>query len=545
MMNWIAAAISRLAGFPPGRAKPIEVEAGIRIPMTDGVELVADRYLPKGPEGATVPVLLNRTPYGRKVEGLLARMLAQRGYQVLVVSCRGTFESGGDWEPLFNEARDGADVLKWLKAQPWFQGRLATFGGSYHGFTQWSVFGLESAPNVASVMQVHSRFSDIIRRGGAFGLDDVLTWVGSLEFNKLPIIWLMLKLRALRKKVLQAAGTVPLSQADAALVGRPVPFFQGWLANTGEDTAYWDRIDYGRDMSRVPPILLVAGWYDCFCKGQLEDFVKLRAAGRAVRLIVGPWRHGQFAGLLAYMRETLEWFDAHFRSRPITGAPVKLFDLGTRRWHALPDWPPAATRTKWYLHPEHRLSRTPASSGGADGYRFDPMNPTPMVGGIQLDQGASGPRDNRTVEARSDVLIYTTEPLDRDLAVVGPIHADLHARSSLDHLDLVVRLCDVQPNGRSINVADGHVRLSPGTIDRAAGGAFRVRVELTPTANTFRRGHRIRIQVASGAHPFYARNPGTGEPPATATRWLAADQQILHGPDHPSAIDLPLIHWPS
>ncbi len=544
MINLIVWLLARLAGLPKPHTRKLAIQGGIRIPMPDGALLVADRYYPAAAGGERLPVLLNRTPYGRMLEGIMARMMAQRGYQVLVVSCRGTFGSQGKWEPFFNEAADGKAVLAWVSQQPWFSGKLGTFGGSYHGLTQWAV--LEEPPpflGVACVMQSQSNFASLVWPRGTFRIADLLLWLSTIEFQEAPLLRVFAKQRGLKRRLRAAVDVLPAANCDEALIGRPISAFQDWLAHPDIGAGYWTRIDFGKDASRVPPMLMVAGWYDLFCAGQLEDFTRLRAAGRPVRLVVGPWWHGQSGGVLVSIRETLEWVDAHFQQRPQPAHSVRLFDMGTRQWRDHPDWPlPSATRSKWYFQNERKLGAAPPVVASIDRYRYDPDKPTPVAGGIWLNTNEAGPRDNRAVEARPDVLTFTSEALDREIAVIGTIHATLYARSSLDHCDFFVRLCDVHPNGRSINLADGIVRMSPGNIARAPDGSFPVRVELTPTANTFRRGHRIRVQVASGAHPLYSRNPGTGEHLPAATAMRPADLEILCGPDHPSAIDLSIVN---
>jgi len=168
------------------------------------------------------------------------------------------------------------------------------------------------------------------------------------------------------------------------------------------------------------------------------------------------------------------------------------------------------------------------------------MDPTPGVGGASLDARKAGPKDQHRRERRADVLTYTSDPVAQNLTVAGPLTADLWVRSSVEHTDFFVRLCDVAPKGRSTNLADGIVRLRPGDGDRGADGALHVRIKMWPTATSFRTGHRVRLQVSSGAHPLFVRNPGTGEPLATAVTMRRADQEILHDPDHPSAIELPV-----
>ena len=237
----------------------------------------------------------------------------------------------------------------------------------------------------------------------------------------------------------------------------------------------------------------------------------------------------------------LDWFDTWLLGREgrLASKPVKVHVQGEGGvWRDLDDWPPPATPTRWYLHPEGRLSTTPpASPSDPDRYRYDPADPTPSVGGIGMLTG--GAVDNRALEARPDVLVYTSEPLPEPLEVIGPTEAELCAGSSLDHTDFFVRLCDVHPDGRSVNVCDGLQRFDPASIKRGAGGTFTAAVPLWPVGHRFAAGHRLRIQVSSGAHPVYARNLGTGEPPARATAMRAADQAVYHEPGRPSWVTLP------
>ncbi len=217
--------------------------------------------------------------------------------------------------------------------------------------------------------------------------------------------------------------------------------------------------------------------------------------------------------------------------------------MGARRWLDLPDWPLPATPTRWYLRPGGALGSEPPTTSAPDTSpdtcRYDPADPTPSVGGIVLTPDA-GPRDNRRLEARPDVLTYSTAPLASELEIVGPVSVELHIASSREHTDFFVRLCDVLPNGRSLNLCDGQVRLWPGRFPSAADGTMRLAIDLWPTAHRFARGHRVRLIVASGAHPRFSRNPGTGEALGTAVTLAAADQAIYHDADHPSCVVLPV-----
>jgi hypothetical protein len=290
---------------------------------------------------------------------------------------------------------------------------------------------------------------------------------------------------------------------------------------------------------------LVGGWYDIFLPEQVADFEALRAAGRVARLTIGPWTHASPAGMAAALRDGLEWLDTHLSGRPSSRPdPVRIFVMGSRRWVDLPSWPPPADVQRWHLHAGGRLAPDLPFPSAPDRYRFDPADPTPSVGGPSLDGRSAGRKNQRRREARGDVLIYTSDPMLEDVTVAGPITAELHVRSSLEHTDFVVRLCDVSPKGRSENLSDGVVRLGSGPGDGTSVGAddgsMRVRIAMWPTAHTFGRGHRIRIQVSSGAHPLFARNLGTSDPLAGATTWRAAEQEVLHDPEHLTRIDLPI-----
>ena len=270
----------------------------------------------------------------------------------------------------------------------------------------------------------------------------------------------------------------------------------------------------------------------------------LRAAGRTARLTVGPWSHVSPGGLATMLRDGIEWFGCLMTDAPTRQVPsaVRVFVMGSRRWVEIPEWPPPAEEELWYLHAGAKLDRSVPSASSADRYRFDPRDPTPAQGGASLDSKSAGPKDQRTREARPDVLTYTSDVLEEDLTAIGPIRTHLHVKSTVEDADFFVRLCDVSPKGRSKNLSDGIVRLRHGESVRAEDGSIPIAIDMWPTANTFKRGHRIRLQVSSCAHPLFARNSGTGEPLTTSTGLRVADQVIFHDPEHRSFIALPIVH---
>ena len=533
--------LARLSGLPPAESQDIAVETDLRVPMRDGVVLLADRLHPRDP--TTPHIVLIRSPYGRRrYMRPVARALAERGYQVVVQSTRGTFGSQGDFDPFRHEAQDGEDTLAWLEQQPWFGGSVAMTGASYLGFVQWAVAaGAPSWLKALAPQVTASEFRSLIHPDGSFSLDSVLSWVHTVHHQEGRPLRVLASMVGQRRTLAPVFAGLPLMDLDRALIGRRVGFYQDWLEHIDIEDPYWGGIDHSPRLAEVvPPVSLLGGWYDLFLPRQLADYTAMRAAGLHPQLTVGPWTHAHPAVLGVGLRESLAWFDAHLRGRSdrLREAPVRIFVMGARRWRDLPDWPPAATATRWHLHGGGGLATHPPAISPPDRYDYDPADPTPSVGGIVLGPHA-GARDNRRLEARADVLVYTSPALDRDLEVVGPVTADLHVRSSSEHTDFFVRVCDVEPSGRSVNICDGLARLRPGRFGGAGGAPQRVTVDLWPTAHRFRRGHRLRVQVSSGAHPRFARNLGDGEPLGTGRSWRVAHQEVHHDPDHPSAVVLP------
>ncbi|MER7331818.1 MULTISPECIES: CocE/NonD family hydrolase [unclassified Micromonospora] len=546
----LAAAALRL---PPARTRRVTVTRGIPVRVRDGVPLRTDHYAPDLP-GA--PTVLIRTPYGRGGPmRLLGRLAAERGFHVVVQSCRGTFGSGGTFDPLVHERDDGLDTLDWLRRQPWWSGAFGMFGASYQGFVQWALAadaGRELRAMVAVVTASGTR--DSTYAGESFALDTVLTWAELLQAQTVPWLARQWELKRGQPRLTAALAHLPLVEADRVATGVTVPFFQEWLRHHTPDAGYWrERVFGGRIAEVSAPVAMVTGWHDIFLPAQLRDFAALRAAGAHPRLTVGPWTHGSPGLFVAALREGLDWLDEHLAGRPPRraarrgtaagrAAPARVHVGGAGGgWRDLPDWPPPAAPIRWHLHAGGRLDTSAPAPSAPDRFRYDPADPTPSLGGPLLVAQRAGPVDNRPVEARPDVLTFTSAPLDEPVEVIGPVRAEIHLRSELSHLDVFVRLCDVDRRGRSWNVCDGLARVAPGRYPTDPAGVVRVPVELWPTAHRFAPGHRLRVQVSGGAHPRYARNPGTGEPLGAAVTLRAGWREILHDPQRPSAVVLPIM----
>jgi len=556
-MNLRSHLLQRLLRLDPPPTRDLVVQRDLRVPMADGIELLADRWVARGREDDGLPVALIRTPYGRRgvQGGGSVRLLAERGFQVVVQSARGTFGSGGDFEPFRRERADGLSTLEWVVKQPWCAGSVVLVGASYMGFAQWTVAD-SLPPEVKAMipMVTESALTQEFLRADGFSLETPFEWGVMVAGQERPFAVLRQIAQASRNR--RALATLPLSGADLAALGHRSDYLQSIFAHdtgshgsesgagsgSGVDERD-DQLDHRHRVAGVSvPVSSIGGWYDIFLPGQLRDFRALQEAGRPARLTVGPWGHLSPHG--TPIQEAVEFGLAHARGEePPERAPVRLFVMSGAgekggEWRDFASWPPAGYAPRRFplgaggvLGGEEPGER--AAAHAHDTYRYDPADPTPAVGGVRMGRGG-GRVANGELEARGDVLTYTTPELTEDVEVVGEVGAEIWFRSSLAYADVFVRVCDVDARGRSYNVCDGLVSVT------GADELRLFRVSLWPTAYRFRRGHRIRVQVSSGAFPRFARNTGTGEPHGTATVLLAADQEVHHGGECPSAVVLPV-----
>ncbi|WP_406132185.1 CocE/NonD family hydrolase [Streptomyces sp. NBC_00989] len=471
-----------------------------------------------------------------------AKPLVERGFQAVIVSARATFGSDGPFNPFLCEREDGLDVLDWVVKQPWAGESIVLVGASYVGYTQWSVVDAVP-PQVKAMVPVVSNatFAMAFNREGGFALETPFTWVVQVERQERKFANVRNALD--EREILQAMRTLPLGQADVGLLGHRNSYFQNVLDHDG-DGPFWQAADHVDKVADITvPASLVGGWYHLFLPNQLRDFQTLRrtAPDTPHRVTIGPWAHWAMAMDGLATREALEWGLAVAKGEaPPERAPVRLFVMGEDRWRDFPAWPPPGYEPqRFHLQPGGTLATDLATDLPADStpddYQYDPADPTPAVGGVRMwTLQKYGRVNNAKLEARPDVLTYSTPALDKDVEVVGEVSAEIFFRSSLPYADVFVRLCDVDEKGRSTNVCDGLISLADADETTCA------KVQLWPTAYRFKRGHRIRVQVSSGAFLRFNRNPGTGEPRATAVTLRAATQQVFHDPEHPSAIVLPV-----
>lgn len=536
--------MSRVAKLPPAETHEVCIEKNLRVPMFDGVICLSDHYTPHtlGPR----PTILMRSPYGERIRaGWIGRICAEQGFHVLMQSCRGTFGSEGTWDPFRGEREDGLATVAWLKQQAWFNGELATFGSSYSGFTAWAI-AHDAGPvlKALSTQITSADFQSMVYPRNAFALEVFAGWTAMTQAQGEPA-WRSLA-STFSRKWKTALWHLPLIEINEVAFGKSIPFWRAWLAHDQSNDSWWETSNFSQTVSEVTsPNHLVGGWYDFMLPALLRDYQALAQAGRHPYLTIGPWTHFDVGVSLTGMRETIHWLRAHLLRdrRGLRTTPVRLFVRGAKVWRELTAFPPVTMKLQpWYLQPERGFSVAFPPASEPDQYRYDPSNPTPSVGGAARSSGnGRGSQDNRALEARPYVLTYTSVPLDRDLEIIGPVEASLFVRSSLAYTDVLVRVTDVETSGKSLNVCDGLIRLASGDPTPQADGVLQVKIELCPTAYRFRRGHRIRLQIASCAFPRWNRNLGTGEPLATATTMKIAEQSVYHDPAHPSQVLLPVV----
>lgn len=550
---WMRLSRRDLRDLPPPQCA-VRVDPGLAVPAADGVPLITDHYIPQ--VASPRPTVLVRTPYGRGFpwDHLFGGLIAEQGFHVVIQSCSGTGGSGGMYEPFRHERADGQATVAWLRERPWFTGALATIGPSYLSSVQWALAADRPPELRAMVTQVS--VSDpyaLVYPGGAFALENVLVaTAATLGFERGMAAVIRTGLRV-QRHMRRVARQLPLIGAYPAALGTRLGWVDELLTSPDRGDPFWALLDIGEDRP-VPPVpaSLLTGWWDACLDQVLERYGQLRARGTPARLIVGPWTHASAfnKALPVVLGEALSWLRAYTGDgeTPVLQTPdlrnedhpVRVYVDGAGEWRDLADWPPPElVRQPWYLAAGGSLRPEPPAQPGTSSFRYDPADPTPSVGG-QLLTGKAGPADNRALEARPDVLVFTSAPLTGALDVAGPVSARVRARASGGHFDLFARLCDVDPRGRSRNVCDGIIRHRPG----ASGGGEEpeaITVPMSATAYRFAPGHRLRLQVSGGAHPRFARNTGSGEPPATATRLVAVDVQILHDVTEPSVLSLPVL----
>jgi uncharacterized protein len=555
--------------------------------MRDGVTLAVDIYRPTG--DGKYPVLLVRTPYDRIGEGGTCRDAAEHGYVCIAQDVRGRYSSEGQWDPFRNETNDGYDTIEWAAALPYSNGQVGMFGESYVGATQW-LAAIARPPHLVAIQPslTPSDYHDgWIYQGGAFELWFDQSWTSILATETL-------RSKALKNiPAMKWAGQLPESSFPVLQSDRPsalAPYYFDWLAHPDYDS-YWKPLSIEEHYSELAVAARhVAGWYDIFLRGALRNYTGMRAhaatpwARDHQELIIGPWVHDadmngkagslDFGSTAAFDRDQtiLGWYDRVFKKpndAPANDTPakrVRIFVMGINQWREEEDWPlPRTVFTRYYLNSSGHANSSAgngslgtgipssnSSSQNFDAFTYDPANPVPTHGGNlccthdQVTQEPSGAFDQREVEKRNDVLVYTTGAFDKDFEVTGPLTAEIYVSSSAVDTDITAKLVDVWPNGFAQNLADNVQRLryrnsaeKPELLE--PGKIYKVSIDTGATSNVFRAGHRLRLEISSSNFPRFDRNLNTAESPEHGSKFVKAENRIYHDADHPSAIILPVI----
>ncbi len=573
----------------------VRVETDIPLKLRDGTVTYVDIFRPDAP--GQFPALLTRTPYDKS--SLQSRSGnfdplrgALNGYAVVLQDVRGRYTSDGEFYTFVNEIDDGYDSVAWVASQPWCSGKVGMYGSSYVGATQW--LAAKSRPpslaGIAPTVTASDYHEGWAWQGGTFELGINFSWAGSLTganwanlSRRLPLTGEGLdKLTDYRDEVATGFAYLPMQDVPD-LKGEHTPFYYDWMAHSEYDD-YWKKVSIEESHSDITvPALNIGGWYDIFLVGTINNFVRMRKMGGTAearngqRLIIGAWTHG---GLSASVQgdynfglrssalaidtqaEILKYYDYVLKGEDngfVDEKPVRIFVMGENGWRYEDDWPLSrAQETKYYLHSKGEANtlagdgslspETPANEP-PDVYAYNPLNPVPTRGGGLCCDNAqlpSGAFDQRSIEMRSDVLVYSTPPLQKAVEVTGPVTVTLYASTSGPDTDFTAKLVDVEPSGYARNLTDGIIRArfrnprQPASLVEP-NKVYEYQIDLWATSNLFKKGHQIRIEISSSNFPRFDRNTNTGGPIGEEGSFVSALQTVLHNLEHPSYVTLPVV----
>ncbi|MBB4826455.1 putative CocE/NonD family hydrolase [Sporosarcina luteola] len=537
-----------------------------RVKMRDGIHLATDVWLPEGADHA-VPIIFIRTPYGKLLYENVYNHFIKRGYGVVIQDTRGRQDSEGKWLPMSKEREDGDDSLNWIASNSWCDGNIGMIGASYGGYVQWAAAasGNPHLKALISIVTAGSPFIDIPRKGGAL-VSGMLAWTFAMAeqtFNPENM---------LRSDWDEVVKIRPIQDIPKIALGRDIPFWNEWMEHAHEDD-FWKDVNWSLHKKNIQaPAMIVSGWYDDNGMGTteaLEIVADFKPADKKV--ILGPWMHdanttrdiqgvplGNNALRYDLDYRYQQWFDCKLKGLDVqlSDEPVvEYYITGENKWTQASSWPPNEVAwTKLYVAGNGEAdssidNRTLVSSLEVQGdyveYVYDPKHPAPHL--IDISENEIGvPADYQEVEKRDDVLVFSSDPLQEPMTVVGDLVVKLFASSSAKDTDWIVRLTDVDASGRSIKLTDGVLRaryrngfdheelLEPGKVEEYT-------IRTTKLAHTFKKGHRIRFTITSSADPFIFPNHNTGRDPATDTETEIAIQRVYHTKDYPTHIELPIL----
>jgi len=591
-----AAPVSETPWPPAGGRGPCGVskQTDVAATMRDGTVLRADVYRPSAP--TAVPVILMRTQYGKTGAQVQPSRyqspdwFASHCYLVVVQDIRGTGTSGGVFEEFAHDSDDGYDSVEWAAALPGADGKVGMYGSSYVGATQW-LAAVTAPPHLVTIVPANTAadyYDGWTYQGGQFRLAFILPWAlglaASAADNRRDAATAA-DLRAARGDITGLLDHRPYAGLPVMRPGDPTvaPWYFQWIDHWARDD-FWTRWSIrDRYPSVRVPVLDIGGWYDAFIDGSLGNFAGMTASGgtddarRNQRIVIGPWDHlawGRPGSDPAPMLKDigpvadspvndlmLAWYDHFLKgvdNRVVTGPRVDYFLMGANRWKTASAWPLPDTRpTRYYFSGNGDIvtragtlsAAAPDAAQKPDRYTYDPNNPAPSLGGhscCSAGSGPQGPYDQTPVEQRSDVLLYSSEPLAADTEVTGPVSVELWAASSATDTDFTAKLDVVKPNGAVINLNNGILRTAfrdslstPTPIE--PGRPYRYTIAVWPTSYLFSAGDRIRVEISSSDYPQFAPNPNTGSPFGRDAATRTAVQTVLHDAAHPSSIVIPVI----
>ncbi len=550
----------------PTESYQVIVQTGVRVKMRDGVSLVADIYRPKA--DGKFPVLMTRTPYNRK-DAATGNYLASHGYVVILQDTRGRFDSEGEFYPFRHEANDGYDTIEWAAALPYSDGRVGTFGGSYVGATQM-LAASSNPPHLVGIfpyVTAAEYYEGWTYEGGA-----LMQWFASSWTSGLAVDTVQRKTSS-RIRSQEWVKTLPVEEYKLTApptAAEVAPYFRDWVEHESNDE-YWRAIKISDHYGKMNiKALHSGGWHDIFSGGSIRNFIDMQkqaptAEARAgQRLLMGPWAHAATSAegkigdvtfgkqaVLDMNATIVKWYDYVMKGKKnefATDAPVKIFVMGDNVWRDEKEFPLARTKyTKYFLHANRGLSTAAPKTEAPDSFVYDPADPVPTIGGRLCCGGLPpGPADQRANESRSDVLVFSTPPLQQDVEVTGFITAELYAATDAPDTDFTAMIVDVDPSGYARYLGDGIIRAryrnstaKPEPIE--PNKATKYTIDLWATSNVFKAGHQIRVYISSSNFPRFNRNLNTGEKTFGGTRMQKAKQTIYHDAEHPSSIILPII----
>ena len=578
--------VLRAQAAPAATSADIIIERGVPMKTRDGVTLYADIYRPRSSD--KFPVILMRTPYDKSVGWAVspAFKIVPRGYVLIIQDVRGRYTSEGEWYPFRHEQADGYDAVEWAASLPYSNGKVGMMGASYVGATQM-LAAIGDPPHLAGIapnMTASNYHDNWTYQGGAFEQWFDQNWTTQLARNTLD--------RFIDRNTDARVGTqtLPLASypvfnfgqlpAEAQLTSLIAPYYEDWLSHPDYDD-YWKQWSIEENFSKIAvPMLQVGGWYDIFADGTLRNYMGAKAHGsteaarKQQRLLMEIGGHAGFGRRIGdvdfgshalenpYVDAILDWYDFLFKgiqNEFATEKPVKLFIMGINEYRQEDDWPPPQAKyVKYFLHSAGKanslrgdgsLSTVAPNSEASDSYVYDPSNPVSTTGGplcCAQELIEPGPRDQRSIENRDDVLVYSIGPLAEDLEVTGPVTATLYVNSSAVDTDFTGKLIDVAPDGFAMDVAEGILRMRYRDSREHAslmnpGQTYRITLDLWATSNVFLRGHRLRLEISSSNFPRVDRNPNTGEDIKSARRFVSATNTVFHDAQHPSALVLPVM----